>query len=168
VHCHARSCLLYPRGPRSGLGSIVPVHLRLIGLMRPTLRHIPFSPHGGLYGMSSLCWCAEATLEWLHAFAVCSFSACRPLRLRGVRRLHSPSSFADDTGLHPFPTGSALPSTPPSASSGRWISELYQFISLRLVEWLACLGGSDRHFPGRPRLLLLGFHRVGHPSRCQV
>jgi len=55
AHCHARSCLLYPRGPRFGLGSIVPVHPRLIGLIRPTHRHIPISPHCGLYGMPSLC-----------------------------------------------------------------------------------------------------------------
>ena len=48
AHCHARSCLLYPRGPRSGLGSIVPVQQRLIGLIRPTRRHIPVSPHCGL------------------------------------------------------------------------------------------------------------------------
>src|ERR1700674_3176595 len=58
AHCHARSCLLCPRGPRSGLGSIVPVHQRLIGLIRPTHRRIPTSPHSGLYGMPSLCWCA--------------------------------------------------------------------------------------------------------------
>jgi len=57
AHCHSRSHLLYPRGPRSGLGSIVPVHQRLIDLIRPTRRHIPISPHGGLYGMPSLCWC---------------------------------------------------------------------------------------------------------------
>jgi hypothetical protein len=29
VYHHSRSCLLYPRGPRSGLGSSVPVHQRL-------------------------------------------------------------------------------------------------------------------------------------------
>ena len=58
AHCHSRSWLLYPRGPRSGLGSSVPVHQRLIGLMRPTRRHISFSPHCGLYAMPSLCWCA--------------------------------------------------------------------------------------------------------------
>src|SRR6267143_1171602 len=46
--CHARSCLLYPRGPRSGLGYIVPVHHHLIGLMRPTHGHIAISPHCGL------------------------------------------------------------------------------------------------------------------------
>jgi hypothetical protein len=58
AHCHSRSRLLYPRGLRSGLGSIVPAHQRLIHLIRPTRRHIPISPPGGLYGMPSLCWCA--------------------------------------------------------------------------------------------------------------
>jgi hypothetical protein len=58
AHCHSRSPLLYPRGPRSGPGSIVSAHLRLIDLIRPTRRHIPISPLGGLYGMPSLCWCA--------------------------------------------------------------------------------------------------------------
>jgi hypothetical protein len=58
AHCHSRSRLLYPRGPRSGLGYIVPAHQRLIDLIRPTRRRIPISPHGGLYGMPSLCWCA--------------------------------------------------------------------------------------------------------------
>ena len=46
AHCHSRSRLLYPRGLRSGLGSIVPAHLRLIDLIRPTRRHIPISPLG--------------------------------------------------------------------------------------------------------------------------
>jgi hypothetical protein len=58
MHRHSRSWLLYPRGPRSGLGSIVPAHLRLLDLIRPTRRHIPISPLSGLYRMPSLCWCA--------------------------------------------------------------------------------------------------------------
>jgi hypothetical protein len=58
MHRHSRSWLLYPRGPRSGLGYSVPVHPRLFDLIRPTRRHIPISPHGDLYGMPSLCWCA--------------------------------------------------------------------------------------------------------------
>jgi len=36
--------LLYPRGPRSGLGYSVPIHQHLIGPMRPTRRHIGISP----------------------------------------------------------------------------------------------------------------------------
>jgi hypothetical protein len=44
-----------PRGPRSGPGYSVPVRHHLIGLIRPTRRHIAISPHGGLYAMPSLC-----------------------------------------------------------------------------------------------------------------
>ena len=40
---------LYPRDPRSGPGYVVPVHHHLTGPMRPTPRHSPISPHGGLY-----------------------------------------------------------------------------------------------------------------------
>jgi hypothetical protein len=46
---------LYPRGPRSGPGYVVPVHLRLIDPIRPTRRHIPTSPLCDLYEMPSLC-----------------------------------------------------------------------------------------------------------------
>ena len=46
---------LYPRGPRSGPGYAVPVHLHLIGPIRPTRGHIPTSPTRGLYEMPSLC-----------------------------------------------------------------------------------------------------------------
>ena len=59
MHRHSRSWLLYPRGPRSGLGYIVPVHLRLFDLIRPTRRQIPISAHGDLYGMPPLRWCAR-------------------------------------------------------------------------------------------------------------
>ena len=55
VYRHSRSCLLYPRGPRSGLGYSVPVHQRLNDLIRPARGHIPISPTCGLYGMPSLC-----------------------------------------------------------------------------------------------------------------
>ncbi len=48
---------LYPRGPRSGPGYVVPVHPHLSDPMRPTRRHIPTSPLYGLYEMPSLCAC---------------------------------------------------------------------------------------------------------------
>ncbi len=35
---------LYPRGPRSGPGYVVPIHPHLIGPIRPTRRHIQTSP----------------------------------------------------------------------------------------------------------------------------
>ena len=46
---------LYPRGPRSGPGSGVPVHPHLIDPIRPTRRHNSTSPHSGLYEMSPPC-----------------------------------------------------------------------------------------------------------------
>jgi hypothetical protein len=46
---------LYPRGPRSGPGYVVPVHHHLVGLMRPTCQHSAISPHSGVYALPSLC-----------------------------------------------------------------------------------------------------------------
>jgi len=51
---------LYPRGPRSGPGCVVPVHHRLTGPMRPTRRHNSISPHSGLYALPSLCAATSA------------------------------------------------------------------------------------------------------------
>ena len=51
---------LYPRGPRSGPGYVVPVHPHLIGPIRPTRGHIQTSPTRGLYWMPSLCIFAYA------------------------------------------------------------------------------------------------------------
>src|SRR6516165_8817841 len=45
---------LYPRGPRSGPGYVVPVHPHLSDPMRPTPRHISTSPLCDLYEMPSL------------------------------------------------------------------------------------------------------------------
>ena len=47
---------LYPRGPRSGPGYVVPVHHCLIGPMRPAHGHVATSPHGELYATPLLCW----------------------------------------------------------------------------------------------------------------
>jgi len=77
-------------------------------------------------------------------FRCCSFSACRPLRPRGVHRLHLPSSFTDDAGLHRASNCSALPTPPPSASSGTSFSRLNRFACATACR-VACLpGGSDR------------------------
>ena len=46
---------LYPRGPRSGPGSSVLVHLHLFDPIRPTDRHIAFSLPCNLYALPSLC-----------------------------------------------------------------------------------------------------------------
>ena len=64
------------------------------------------------------CAAASATHERFRAFVDYSFSACRPLRPREVHRLLVPSSFADDAGLRPLRTVSALPKSPHSVSRG--------------------------------------------------
>src|SRR5580700_2260180 len=56
VHHRASGLLpLYPRGPRSSPGYVVPVHHRLIDPMRPTPWHSATSPSSGLYALPSLC-----------------------------------------------------------------------------------------------------------------
>jgi hypothetical protein len=45
---------LYPRGPRSGPGSAVPVHPHLCGPIRPTRRHSAISLRCSLYALPSL------------------------------------------------------------------------------------------------------------------
>jgi hypothetical protein len=45
---------LYPRGPRSGPGSAVPIHLHLSGPIRPTRRHSTISLLCSLYALPSL------------------------------------------------------------------------------------------------------------------
>jgi hypothetical protein len=118
LHCRARDLSRYPRGPRSGPGCVVPDPHRLLGPIRPTRRHRATSPLRGLYAQPCLGGSASAACEWFRAFAARSVPTCRPHRPRGVRRLHAPSSFADDTGLRLLARDSALPSTPPSASRG--------------------------------------------------
>jgi hypothetical protein len=70
----------------------------------------------------------------------------RPLRPRGVHRLHTPSFFADDAGLHRASNCSALPTPPPSASGGTSFSRLNRFACATACR-VACLpGGSDWSF----------------------
>ena len=74
-----------PQGPRSGPGSSVPLHPHLSGPIRPTRRHIPISPLGGLYQMPSLCTLRLGDLPVVPSFHCPSFLTCCPLRLRGDR-----------------------------------------------------------------------------------
>ena len=126
MHRHEVGYPTDPRGPRSRPGYAVPARHHLIDPIRPTRRHIAISPHGGLYAMPSLCGSAEATREWIRAFADHSFLACRPLRPRGVRRRSVPGSDVD-IGLRRVWTGSALPIIPQSVSRGGSISWLQWF-----------------------------------------
>src|SRR6516162_3330167 len=70
--------LLYPRGPRSGPGCVVPVHPHLTDPMRPTPRHISTSPLCDLYEMPSLCAYHRrgSPLRCTSRLAIPSSSAC--------------------------------------------------------------------------------------------
>ena len=176
-HQHqGRSRLKQKRGPGyrslsfphslSGPGYSVPVRHHLLGLIRPSRRHIAFSPHGGLYAMPSLCGSAEATREWFRAFTAHSFLACRPLRPRGVRH-----RYPELRCRHwPSPNDHRLgtPDTPAIRST-----RAVDFVA-SLVRFRYSLPGcsppfTDQTGTSSPRgLLLPGFQRIGLPPRCWI
>jgi hypothetical protein len=164
MHHRGGWVVLRPRGPRSRPGYAVPVRPHLIDPIRPTRRHIATSPLGGLYAMPSLCGSALSDPRVVPCFRFRSFSTCRPLRPRGARRLHMPSSFADSTGLRRVWNSSALPSNHHPLPMVSVFAVSLVRSSLRPVELLASLDGSDRVLPSQPRLLPPGFRWVGHPS----
>jgi hypothetical protein len=73
-----------------------------------------------------------------------------------------------DIGLRRDLSGSALPGILPSASSRARFRGFLVRISLRPVQLLASLDGSDQDFSQPPRLLHPGFPRVSHLSRCWI
>ncbi len=73
-----------------------------------------------------------------------------------------------DFGLRLDLRGSALPGILPSASSRARFRGFLVRISLRPVQLLASLDGSDQDFSQPQRLLHPGFPRVSHLSRCWI
>ena len=73
-----------------------------------------------------------------------------------------------DFGLRLDLRGSALPGILPSASSRARFRGFLVRISLRPVQLLASLDGSDQDFSQPQRLLHRGFPRVSHLSRCWI
>ena len=115
---------LYPSGPRSGLGYVVPVHLHLIGPIRPTPGHILLSPPCGLYLMPSLCVSRLGPLSG-SVLSLCLPSPHAALYDRGkfiscTRSVPSPMTLAFAESLkarhsrnshHPFPMGDGFAAT---------------------------------------------------------
>jgi len=99
--------------------------------MRPTRRHTAISPYNGLYAMPTLCGSAPATREWFRAFACCSFPLMSSSRTPGSPRQALFQSSRRSTGLRQKGNGSALPTSPPSASRGGQISGLPGSLPLR-------------------------------------
>ena len=149
---------LYPRGPRSGAGYVVPHPHRLIGLIRPTCRHIESSPHCGLYPMPSL---------GVHRLGPQVVPCFRCMFLLDMPSSLSPESssviltqlLTDDTGLrlgkgtvrrsryphHPLPVGPVM-------------SGLYWFAFATACQVASLLGGSDRVFPGPRDVYIRAFN----------
>jgi hypothetical protein len=109
---------LYPRGPRSGPGYVVPVHLHLLTPSAP-LASTPRLRRSAVYTRCPRCapyrWRLGdrrlvPSFRWL--FCIDMSSSETP----GVLRLLTPSSFAVDAGLRPVATVSAHPISSPSDS----------------------------------------------------
>ena len=113
---HHRSSDLYrfTPGVLAPSGLCCPAPHRLIDPMRPTRQHIPSSPHRLIRNALTGCLPTNtsATSQWFRAFTVRSFSACRPLRPRGVHWVHALSSSPMALALRRWGIGSALPGTP--------------------------------------------------------
>jgi hypothetical protein len=179
-----------PQGPslRSGLSCPGPS-----SLIRPHLPHWASTSRlhlFGLYAMSSLCLSASAACHWFRAFAGGPFilGMPRPRRPRRARRLHSPSSFADDVAFAPLRRSSALSMSSPSDSrEGKLFEADSVRSSLRPVDLLASLSdptrlarGADSQCPlssraGAPSLsqangdvYFRASDGVGHPSRRRI
>jgi len=157
-----------PQGPSLRSGLCCPGPSLLIGPIRPTRRHSETSPPCDLYPLPSLYPTGLSDLRVVPCFHCCSFSACRPLRPRGVHRLHTPSFFADDAGLHRASNCSALPTPHHPLPVGLPFRGSIGSLALRPVELLASLADPTGVSSSRQRRLLSGFRRVGHPSRRRV
>jgi len=156
--------LLYPRGPRSEVGSAVPLHLHLSGPIRPTRRHIRISPLRGLYQMPSLCTLRLGDLRAVPRFRCPSFLTCRPQRPRGDRNRLVP-----DMRFRPRPSPCyewlGSPDCPAIRfTQGRHFgASWFAFATACQVARPLC--ESDQNLFRPPGLLPPGFRRVGHPPR---
>jgi len=155
---------LYPRGPRSGSGSSVPLHLHLTGPIRPTRRHIPFSPLRGLYVMPSLCILRLGDLRVVPRFCCPSFLTCRPLRPRGDRNRLVPAMRFRHR-LSPCYEWLSSPDYPAIRFTQGRLFGAFWFAFAAACQVARPLCRSDQKLFRPPGLLPPGFRRVGHPSR---
>ena len=159
---------LRPKGSRSDPGSSVPGHQRLFSPIRLTREHIAFSP------TMRLIRDAFAVRECLSdppsgsEFLLLIPSRHAVLYALGEIEIRFIQITDFDMGLRLVLRGSALPGILPSASSRARFRGFLVRISLRPVQLLASLDGSDQDFSQPQRLLHPGFPRVSHLSRCWI
>jgi hypothetical protein len=160
---------LYPRGPRSGPGCVVPVHPHLCGPIRPTRRH--------------------STISLLAAYTRCLRCALPP-RQPTTGSVLSPRILSQhvvlyDSGessgcIHPVPSPPTLAFVPlaqtrhsqyphKSVSRGMSISELhYGSLSLQPADLFTLLTDRTAFAHGPRGFLLPGFRRFGRPLRRRL
>jgi hypothetical protein len=116
---------LYPRGPRSGPGYVVPVHPHLIGPIRPTRGHIQTSPTRGLYQMPSLCIFAYASRRPTTGSELSSilFRNMSPSETTGNFPAAGTQYFTENTGLQLGIKVSAFPTSSHSDSGEECVFE---------------------------------------------
>jgi len=166
---HSRSWLLYPRGPRSGLGYIVPVHLRLL---RPHPSHSQTHPD------------FTAVRFIRDAFAVlvrlgdprlvpcfrCSFLVdMPPSTTPGSPSAAFAQFFANGVSLRRHLTRLGTPIYPIFRFRGKnhFGASLVRYL-LRPVDPLASLADPTGLYPSQRRLLHPSFQRVDHSYRCRA
>jgi len=169
MHRHTRSWLLYPRGPRSGLGSSVPVHPRLFDLI-PS--HSQAHPD---FAASRFIRNAFAVLVHLGDPRLVPCFRCAflidmpPSTTPGSPSAASAQFFANGIGLRRHLTRLGAPNYP--IIRFRWENHFGASLvrySLRPVDLLASLADLTGLYPSQRRLLHPSFQRVGHPFRCQA
>jgi len=89
----------HPRGPRSGLGSSVPIHHHLIDPIRPTRGHVQTSPLCDLYRTPSLCGERLGDPRVVPNFRLLLLTNMSLSETPEVQWLHASSSFTIDASL---------------------------------------------------------------------
>jgi hypothetical protein len=159
---------LRPRGSRSGPGSSVPVHQHLSAPSDPLVGTSRFRRLCDLYAMPSLCGSASRRPTSGSELLLLIPSRHAVLYALGEIEIRFIQITDFDFGLRRDLSGSALPGILPSASSRARFRGFLVRISLRPVQLLASLDGSDQDFSQPQRLLHPGFPRVSHLSRCWI
>ena len=154
-HLRASGHPPYPRGPRSGPGYAVPVHLRLLDPIRPSCGHIstsmPRRPSTG----------SELSLMVFRNMSSSQTTGNFPAALTQY--------FTGNIGLRHGINVSAFPSSSHSDPGEECISRLdFDSFALRPVALLALLSEQTRLASSRRGRLHPGFHRLGHPRRRRI
>ena len=139
---------LYPRGPRSGLGYVVPVHHHLIGPMRPTRRHVATSPPWRVICDAFAVLATRLPKPSTSGSELSHTIPSQPVALvcpRRVHRLHTPRLHRwDSPSSHPT-KDSALSSLPLQSAPRGAPFRGFLVRSLAATGWVACLsGGPDQ------------------------